>query len=193
MKKQDENIQVTEPEVAEQPEAVAAPVRVVCQEEVDKIIRQNVYGAMGLGLVPVHWFQFAAVLPVQLNLARQLSKLYGVPFKEGLAKNIITSVIGAGASTLVSPFVKVAVAGIPLMGLPLAVSAQPLMNMASTYAVGHMFVNHFERGGNFVKANVDEMKKDFTNAYRNSREWLGHVVAGKKSEEAPAEAVAAAE
>ncbi len=186
MKKQEEHAVVQEPEVT--PET--APVRVVCAEEADKIIRQNVYGAMGLGLVPIHWFQFAAVLPVQLNVARQLSNLYGVPFKEGMAKNIITAVAGAGASTLLTPFIKAAVAGIPLVGLPLAVSTQPLMNALSTYAVGHMFINHFERGGNFVKANMDEMKQDFTKAYQNSREWLGSVVAGKK-EGTPAEAVAA--
>lgn len=157
--------------------------------QVDKLIRHSVYGAMGVGIVPLHWFQFASVAAVQLNLVRQLSNLYGVAFKEGIARKIIASVAGAGTSTLAAPLLRTAVASIPLVGLPLAVGAQPLMNGLTTYAVGRMFVTHFERGGSFVNANVDEMKQDFGAAYQRSREWLGNVVSGQKEQEQQAATV----
>lgn len=161
-------------------EQARGAARVISKGEVDKLIRGSVYGAMGAGIVPLHWFQFASVAAVQLNLIRQLSNVYGVEFKEGIAKKIIASVVSSGVSTVAAPLLRVAVSGIPLVGLPLAVGMQPMTNGFATYAVGRMFVTHFERGGNFVKVNMDEMKKDFSEAYQHSREWVGNVVGGKK-------------
>jgi hypothetical protein len=50
-----------------------------------------------------------------------------------------------------------------------------------------MFITHFERGGSFLRANLDVMKEDFSAAFKNSREWLGEAIKGKPGEK-PAEA-----
>lgn len=157
-------------------------IKVIDMAEVDKIIRKNVYASMGTGLVPVPLFCFATASVININMARQLSALYNVEFKENIAKNIIVSVLGAGTAMLASPLVELAVKGIPLVGLPFCVATKPVLNGMSTYAVGQMFVTHFNRGGSFVGANIDEMKESFTVAYKNSRAWIGDVIGGKKSE-----------
>ncbi len=156
-------------------------IKVIDTAAVDKIIRTNVYASMGTGIVPVPLFSFAAASGININMVRQLSALYNVEFKEDIAKNIITSVLVAGAGVLATPLIETAVIGIPLVGLPFAVATRPVLNGMGTYAVGQMFVTHFNRGGSFVGANIDEMKESFTAAYKNSRVWLGDAIAGKNS------------
>lgn len=173
---------ICEEAAAEEEKAVVA--KSADTNDVEKAIRTSVYAAMGMGVVPVPWFNFATVTGIQLNMVRQLSNLYGVPFKEGVAKKIIASVVGAGAGVLSTPFVESVLIGLPLVGLPLAIGTKPIMNGLSTYAVGRMFVTYFERGGNFLSANIDAMGEDFKAAYKTSREWLGNVIGGKKNQDA---------
>lgn len=166
-------------EASEAREEVCAPE----DAAVEKAIRGSVYASMGMGIVPVPLFNVVTVTVSNLNLARKLSQLYGVEFKEGAAKKIIAAVTGAGVGVLASPLVETAVIGLPLVGLPLAIATKPALNGMTTYAVGRMFATHFARGGSFLGANVNAMKEDFSAAFQNSREWLGNVVKGKKASE----------
>jgi uncharacterized protein (DUF697 family) len=152
--------------------------------QVDKTIRSSVYASMGIGIVPVPFVNLAAVTASNLVLARKLSDIYGIEFKEGMAKKIIASVLGASAGLLASPLIESIVAGIPLIGLPLVIGTRPVLNGMTTYALGRMFVTHFERGGTFVSSNVESMKEDFSSALKNSREWLGDTIKGKEVAEA---------
>jgi hypothetical protein len=93
------------------------------------------------------------------------------------------AVIGAGAGVLASPLVESVVSGIPLIGLPLTIGTRPVLNGTTTYALGRMFVTHFERGGSFVGSNMESMKADFSAAFKNSREWLGDAIKGKQAAE----------
>jgi uncharacterized protein (DUF697 family) len=121
----------------------------------------------------------AAVAAGDLVMVKKLAGLYGVEFKEEIVKKLIASVAGAGISTLASPLLESMVGWIPLIGLPLVIGSKPVLNACTTYALGRMFVNHFERGGNFVRVNLDVLKEDFYAAFKNSRVWLGETIKGK--------------
>lgn len=166
-----------------EPEMESATACAPESAKVEKTIRDSVYAAMGIGIVPFPLFNVAAVTASNLLLAKKLSELYGVEFKEGVAKKIITATIGAGAGTLATPLIESVVGLVPVIGWPLVIGTKPVLNAMTTYAVGRMFVTHFERGGSFVGANMDSMKEDFSAAFQSSREWLGNVVRGKKAEE----------
>jgi uncharacterized protein (DUF697 family) len=155
--------------------------------KVDSIIRKSVYANFGVGIIPIPFVDWAGAAAVQLAMTKKLAAEYGVEFKEGIAKKIIATVVGAGIGVAATPLVKSLVIGIPIVGLPLAATSMPMMNALSTYAVGRMFVNHFEKGGDFVNVNYEVMKQHFKDAYANSREWLGGVVAGRKGASASAE------
>ena len=154
--------------------------RTVDAAEVDKAIRTGVYTAAGLGIVPIPLFNAATVTASNVLLARKLAGIYGVDFKEGVAKKIIASMIGAGTSTLATPLVISLVSQIPFLGTPLSVVTMPVLNGMTTYALARMFVTHFERGGNFVGTNVDALKEYFQEAFKNSREWLSTAFKDKE-------------
>lgn len=166
----------------EQEEAVTAVA--IDKEKVEKIINNSVYASMGIGVLLLPVVSLASVTAIQLNMARGLAKLYGVEFKENMAKKIITAVVGAGTPVLATGPVEWLVLGIPVFGTALAFATMPALNGLSTYAIGRMFVTHFERGGNFLSTNVDSLKEDFKTAYQNSREKLGDMISGKKAAKA---------
>jgi hypothetical protein len=61
------------------------------QKHADTIIRNHIIWSMGAGLIPVPIVDFFAVSGIQLDMIRQLCKLYDQDFKEAQGKAIITS------------------------------------------------------------------------------------------------------
>ncbi len=157
------------------------PPRYVDACEADKIIRHGVYASAGIGIVPLPVFNAAAVTAGNLLMVKNLAKLYGVEFKEGMAKKIIASIVSGAAGTLATPLLESMVGWIPIIGWPLVIGSKPALNAACTYALGRMFITHFERGGNFVRVNLTAMREDFSASFKNSREWLGDKISGRKA------------
>lgn len=164
-------------------EEAAMPValRKIDKGEVEKLINHSVYASMGIGVLLMPIISLASVTAIQLNMVRKLSKIYGVEFKENLAKKVITTVVAAGVPVLATGPVELLALCIPVVGTAAAFATMPALNGLSTHAIGNMFVTHFEKGGNFINVNVDSLKEDFKTAYQDSREKLGDVISGKKA------------
>jgi uncharacterized protein (DUF697 family) len=76
----------------------------------DTIIRNHVIWSMGAGLIPVLIADIFAVSALQLDMIRQLCKVYDVDFSETQGKAIVTSLtsstlarIGAGSLVKLIP------------------------------------------------------------------------------------------
>ena len=156
--------------------------------DIDKIIRNKVYVAMGVGVVLIPAINFASLMAIQLKLVKELSDYYGVEFKKNVVKNIITSVITSGTSVLGSFALESSVIGVPVVGFPIAVGSKALTGGLTTYAIGMMFVTHFEKGGTLAGDNWDCMKESFKKAMGKSRNWLADVLRDKNTEDANATA-----
>ena len=55
----------------------------------DAIIRKRVYGAVGIGFVPVPLVDFLGLSALQIELIHALAKAHGVEFKKERVKSII--------------------------------------------------------------------------------------------------------
>lgn len=147
--------------------------------EAEKIICRSALTAMSTSLVPILIVEELALVTINLKLINRLSKLYGVEFKEDIARNIIISMTGVVTSILGAGIIGSAVlAVLPGIGLPLSIFSASSWFGCCTYAMGHMFINHFEQGGDFLNANLDVMTKDFKTAFQSSREWLAGKIRG---------------
>lgn len=128
----------------------------------DAIVRRNVLWAFGAGILPLPLFDMLAVTAVQIKTIKQLSDLYGVTFREDLAKKLVasllTGVVGVGVGvTLAASFSKM----IPFLGTALGVMTMPLVVGAMTYATGKVFVMHFEAGGTLLDFDAAAMRAHF--------------------------------
>ena len=66
------------------------------RESTDKVIRNHIVWSMGAGLIPVPIADFFAVSAIQLDMVRQMCKIYDVDFKETEGKAVISSLTGSG-------------------------------------------------------------------------------------------------
>jgi uncharacterized protein (DUF697 family) len=93
--------------------------------------------------VPFPGADLLAVSAVQLNMLRQLAKLYQVGFMDTLGKTFISAVAGTGAARLGASLIK----AIPGVGTFIGELSMPVLSGASTYALGNVVAQHFHDGG----------------------------------------------
>ncbi len=150
----------------------------------NQIIMRNIYWSSGMGLIPVPLFDLVAVTGFQVKMIRELTNLYDIPFSKSIVKSMIGSLVG-GASSLglskmmVGSFIGSFLRGIPGGNIINGISL-PIMAGATTYAVGKVFLMHFESGGTLLNFNPDKMKEHFATLYQKGKA----TVSSKKGEQA---------
>jgi uncharacterized protein (DUF697 family) len=131
----------------------------------DKLIRSHMAWAMGAGLIPVPIADFFAVGAIQLDMIRQLCKVYQIDFKETDSKAIISALTGSGLARLGAQAVKL----IPGVGSIVGGMTMSVLSGASTYAVGEVFKKHFETGGTILDFEVERLSKMYNDLFEKGK------------------------
>lgn len=122
--------------------------------------------SMGAGFIPIPIADLFAVSAIQLDMIRQLSKLYEVDFKQTEGKAIITSLTTSGIARLGARAVKF----IPGVGSILGGITLAVLSGASSYALGEVFTKHFETGGTFLDFDPGRLKKYYNEKFEKGKE-----------------------
>ena len=139
-------------------------------------IKNHMVWAMGAGFIPVPFADFFAIAAIQLDMVRQLCKIYEVDFTETKGKAFVTSLAGSGFSGLGARAVKfIPGVGSVLGGVTLAVLAG-----GSTFALGEVFKKHFETGGTFLDFDPDRLRKYYDEKFEKGKEIAREI---KKQED----------
>ncbi|MEW6367706.1 MAG: DUF697 domain-containing protein [Acidobacteriota bacterium] len=139
--------------------------------QAQRIVNKFMVGSLVAGIIPAPLVDVAAITGVQLKLLHSLSRLYGFEFKDNLGKSIIGSLVcGFGSSTLAWGTFGSLVKAIPILG-PLAGSlTMPVMAAASTYALGKVFVQHFEAGGTFLNFDPAAVREHYAKMFKEGQQ-----------------------
>jgi uncharacterized protein (DUF697 family) len=152
----------TEPTTIE----AAAPELETKEKRALRLTRHYALWSMGGGLIPVIGLDIAAIIAVQIQLVREMSKVYGVEFKENRAKSIVTSLIASlGFVPIGTGFLFSVLKIIPIIGSLAGIISLPISAGAITFATGKAFIAHFESGGNFLNCNVEKMKESYRRTF----------------------------
>lgn len=152
------------------------------EKEAFEIVRKNMAWAMGLSVIPVPLFDFAAVAGFQARSLNELSGLYNVQFSDHLAKNITAALIsGLGAVYLGQTIASSAIKFVPIIGPLTSLAATPIMAGALTYATGVVFIQHFESGGTFLTFDSAKVRNHFKELYQEGLKAAADELAGSKS------------
>ena len=136
----------------------------------NSIVKKYMYWSMGAGFIPIPFLDFAAVMAVQLKMLSTLAKHYGVAFSENRGKEIVAALIGGALpGNIAGSAVGSAVKMIPVAGTIIGGVSVPLLAGATTFAVGRVFIQHFETGGTFLDFEVDKMKKHFQQEFEKGK------------------------
>jgi len=114
--------------------------------------------AVGAGILPLPLLDIAAVMGVQLKMLSEVSQVYGKPFAESRAKSVISALVGGVTSgALAASFIK----ALPGVGSAMGGISLSLAAGATTYAIGHVFIRHYENGGTLVDFEPQKAKDLF--------------------------------
>jgi len=143
-----------------------------------KIVNNYMWWSMGAGLIPVPLVDLAAVSGVQLKMLKDMSDIYGIKFSENKGKSIVSALLGS----IVPNSLSVGSMGsllkmVPFIGSVLGGLSMSLFSGAATYAIGKVFIQHFEAGGTFLDFDPIKVKDYFQNLYAE-----GQTVAREMSE-----------
>lgn len=140
------------------------------EQEALKVVKNNMWWSMGAGLIPVPFVDLVAVSGVQLRMLAQISKIYGVEFQESRGKALIGALVGAIAPGAVScGVVGSLLKAVPGIGTLLGASGLAAFCGGSSWALGKVFIQHFESGGTFLTFDPETVKAHFQKLFEDGQ------------------------
>jgi uncharacterized protein (DUF697 family) len=156
-------------ETTAQTEEEALSSRIKRLDKAHNSIKNYTMGAMTVGLVPAPLIDMAALSIIQLKMVHSAANYYDVPFSKNIAKSLIGSILGGSiAVTLAMPIASL-IKAVPIIGQSSGTISTALIGAASTYAIGKIFVEHFESGGTFLDFDEEKARAHFKELYEEGK------------------------
>jgi len=135
------------------------------------IVSMHLYWVAGAGLIPLPLSDVAAITAIQLDMLKQVASTYEVDYEEGQGKLWISAFVQNALISTGTEVFKI----VPVVGGLLKRIAIASLAAATTYAVGHVFIYHFEKGGTFkdfkVEHYIDFFKEQLAKGSTLLEEW----------------------
>ncbi|MDA9993679.1 DUF697 domain-containing protein [Burkholderiales bacterium] len=170
------DVEVTE-DISNEESIEFAPVS---REKAMGVVKNWATLAAGGGLVPVTGVDLAVITGFHLKMVHSLCKLYGVPFKKEVALGSISSVLGGVGSIGLANVAKMSIAAsvaksVPLVGQLSTVFISPAVAYGSAYALGKVFVHHFEDHGTLFNVDKETTKKTIKGRFKTTKENMAKL------------------
>lgn len=143
---------------------------------IDSIIREKMLLSLGAGIIPIPMVDILAVSAIQVAMVRQISRAFGIDYKESDGKALITALTGASVARLGGSLVK----SIPGIGTFIGGATTSVLSAASTYALGEVFKKHFETGGTFLDFDLASLKKYYDQKFEKGKDVASKMKKEKK-------------
>lgn len=116
----------------------------LCRLKARQAVRDHALLAGGAMVIPVPFLDMAAEAAIQVRMVKRLAEIYGVDFAEERAKTLVVAALG-GFSAGWAAAGLLRYASFAMYFANFWPSA--LLSAAITYAIGQVFIHHFEKGG----------------------------------------------
>jgi uncharacterized protein (DUF697 family) len=139
------------------------------------IVREYMGWSTGAGLIPIPLVDLAAISLVEIKMIHSLARLYGVPFQRGAAKSIIGALIGGGGTYVLAAPAASVVKMVPIVGSIAGMITEPAIAAAATYALGKVFIQHFESGGTLLDFNIRTQRHQYEQHFAAAQQKGGEA------------------
>lgn len=147
-----------------------------------KTIKRYMWWSAGAALVPVPIADIVAVSGVQLKMLADLSKIYGIPFEKSRVQAIVGSLGGyILPHTLSVGLFGSALKTIPVVGTLVGVPSFALFAAAYAWALGRVFIQHFESGGTFLDFDPEAVRQYFRTQFEEGRKMASPMGTGENA------------
>jgi uncharacterized protein (DUF697 family) len=148
-----------------------------------QIVKRYMLWAAGAALVPFPIADMIAITGVELKMLADISKVYEIPFEKSRVQAVVGSLIGyvlphTFSVGLIGGLLKM----IPGVGLLVGVPSFAIFAAAYTWALGRVFITHFESGGTFLNFDAEAVKEHFRTHFAEGQKMAATMNAAPKAE-----------
>lgn len=141
------------------------------EEQARGLIKRYSMWSFGAGVVALPFVDMLLVMGVQLQMLRKMSEIYDIPFKSNLVKSLVSALLGGAVPEAASMGVLGhALRAVPGVGPIFGLLTMPAFASAATYAVGQVFLQHFESGGTFLTFKPEKVREHFRKIFETAKE-----------------------
>lgn len=144
------------------------------QEELNILVRNNIYWSMGLSVLPFPIIDSFLVSTIQLKMLDEISRIYEVPFKENIGKAYLASLIGSTSHQVGTQIIKSIIKKIPVIGFA-STFVSPVLAASTTYAIAKVFIYHFELGGNLLDFKPEKVRAYFAKQLKDGKSKIHNL------------------
>lgn len=130
-------------------------------EQVALVIKNHLFLAAGLGLVPIPLVDLAGFMAVQYDMTKKLAAIYEVDFSRERVRSIVISLMGSVVPVAMTGTAASLIKFVPVIGHFATALTVSSLGSACTYAIGRVLVQHFETGGTLLDFDAAKMREHF--------------------------------
>ncbi|MFM8277730.1 MAG: YcjF family protein [Cyanobium sp.] len=131
----------------------------------DECIQHHMIASLVAGAIPFPWIGFASLTGVHLNMLRRLAIIYDVEFSTEVARSAIAALVGSDLSVGLSLGLAKLIPGPTVV---IGAVSGGLLGAASSFALGKVFVQHFESGNTFLTFDPDKVKAHYQQLFQST-------------------------
>jgi uncharacterized protein (DUF697 family) len=158
-------------------------VNVSREEYALQVVYKYMTGTAAVGLIPFPLVDLIAITGAQLKMLHSLAGVYDLEFKEDRVKSLVASLLtGFGSVGIGLTVARSMFKFVPVIGTAAGVLSMPATSAALTYALGKIFIQHFEAGGTFLDFEPQKVKAYFKELYSEGVKTAEKEQAAAKAE-----------
>ncbi len=136
----------------------------------EPIIKRHVIFAMGAGFIPIPVLDIAAVTAVQLDMIKQLCKVYDQDYNETSGKAFVGTLTSTTLARMTAHSVGSIFKVIPVIGSALGGATVAAFAGATTFAIGQVVARHFDSGGSILDFDSEDLKDFYEEQVEKGKE-----------------------
>ncbi|MCU7834670.1 MAG: YcjF family protein [gamma proteobacterium symbiont of Taylorina sp.] len=145
--------------------------------EAQNIVETNVIISMASGLIPVPLFDIISLTNIQFHMIQTLAEHYEIP-ADNINKSLITSLISGSLPAVSILGLGSVIKSIPGIGSLAGSGSVSIISGAISYAVGQVFIRHFQQGGT-----LDDFEPASAKEYFSEQLKAGKLIASELIQE----------
>ena len=124
-----------------------------------------------LGVIPLPPLGVAMIVANNLKMLHKLSSIYGVKYYKDVGKEAISSfLVGCGTYSISGRLIWGLSALAPAAAPVIGIVTIPIFGSSATYAIGKIFVQHFESGGTFLTFDPEKVRGHYAELFKEGKE-----------------------
>ena len=141
-------------------------------QQAQQVVSGYTKGAVAVGLLPVPVADTLLISGLQLKMLQQIAHLYDQKLADSKRKvvfgSILTAIVPLTLRNQLASWLKV----VPVAGSLVGLLGMSTFAGASTWAIGQVFIQHYESGGTLLDFDPDKMKSYYRDQFKRGEKMV---------------------